>query len=278
MEIKMPSDSTVLSVFTQCVQAIRDSVFINRQSRQDKEFHFQNWVSERLKDTGLYYEAGGRNSYPDFRIVNSAEGYEVKGLAYPGREDNYDCNSQVPSGLHNGRTIFYVFGRYPSDPDDDSYPVLDLVVCHGDFMNADHDYVHKNRHIKGFGTYGDVMVRDRKMYVAPTPFGLLSGVAHMQTLILPEGFLETSALLRVGHLVRKETATLVVGYTFDLRTNDLILETIPNPSAGTEHIFEAWRLGPKIGAVPAIREASTSYNTVFLRAVPTSLLDWDEAE
>ena len=202
----------------------------------------------------------------------------LKDWPIPGREDNYDCNSQVPSGLHNGRTIFYVFGRYPSDPDDDSYPVLDLVVCHGDFMNADHDYVHKNRHIKGFGTYGDVMVRDRKMYVALTPFGLLSGVAHMQTLILPEGFLKTSALLRVGHLVRKETATLVVGYTFDLRTNDLILETIPNPSAGTEHIFEAWRLGPKIGAVPAIREASASFDTVFLRAVPTSLLDWDEAE
>jgi len=80
----MPSESTVLRVFTQCVQALRDSVFINRQSRQDKEFHFQNWVSERLKETGLYCEGGGRNSYPDFRMVNFAEGYEVKGLAYPG--------------------------------------------------------------------------------------------------------------------------------------------------------------------------------------------------
>ena len=274
----MSSDSTVLSVFTQCVQAIRDSVFINRQSRQDKEFHFQNWVSERLKETGFYFEAGGRNSYPDFRMVNSAEGYEVKGLAYPGREDNYDCNSQVPSGLHNGRAIFYVFGRYPAEPDDDSYPVLDLVVCHGDFLNADHDYVHKNRHIKGFGAYGDIMVRDRKMYVAPTPFGLLSGVAHMQTLILPEGFLETNALQRIGRLVRKEAATLVIGYKFDLRTNDLILETIPNPSAGTEHAFEAWRLGPKIGVVPAIREASASYYTVFLRATPVSFPEWAESD
>ena len=62
----------------------------------------------------------GIPSYPDFRLVASTDGFEVKGLAYPGREANYDCNSQVPSGSHNGRTIFYIFGRYPADPDGDS--------------------------------------------------------------------------------------------------------------------------------------------------------------
>jgi len=122
------------------------------------------------------------------------------------------------------------------------------------------------------------MVRDRKMYVAPTPFGLLSGVAHVQTLILPEGFLTTSALQRVGRLVRKEAANLVIGYKFDLRTNDLILETIPNPSASREHTFEAWRFGPKVGAAPAIREGAASFDTVFLQASPISLPEWDESE
>jgi hypothetical protein len=91
-----------------------------------------------------------------------------RGLAYPGREVNYDSNSQVPSGSHNGRTIFYVFGRYPAEPDGDSFPVLDLVICHGDFLNADHEYAHKNKNVKGFGSYGDIMIRDRKMYVAPS--------------------------------------------------------------------------------------------------------------
>jgi len=38
-----------------------------------------------------------------------------------------------------------------------------LVICHGDFLNADHDYVHKNKSVKGFGTYGDILIRDRKM-------------------------------------------------------------------------------------------------------------------
>jgi hypothetical protein len=85
---------------------------ITRESPQDKEFHFQNWFRARLSETGFNFEAGGRNSYPDFRLVASTDGFEVKGLAYPGREANYDCNSQVPSGNHNGRTIYYVFGRY----------------------------------------------------------------------------------------------------------------------------------------------------------------------
>lgn len=158
----MPSDSTVLKVFSQCVSAIRSGKLIRRESRQDKEFHFQNWFLARLKETGFHYEMGGRNSYPDFRMVRLTEGYEIKGLAYPGREVTYDSNSQVPSGSHNGRIIFYVFGRYPATPDGDTYPVLDLVICHGDFLNADHEYTHKNRSVKGFGSYGDIMFATEK--------------------------------------------------------------------------------------------------------------------
>ncbi len=238
----MSQTSTVLNVFSRCVDAMREGKLIRRESRQDKEFHFQDWVRARLDETGFHHEMGGRNSYPDFRMVSFTEGYEVKGLAYPGREVNYDSNSQVPSGSHNGRTIFYIFGRYPGAPDGETYPVLDLVICHGDFLNADHEYTHKNRSVKGFGSYGDIMIRDRKMYVAPTPFGLVSGVAHLQTLILPHDFVVEGDFKQVGALARKETDSLIVGYTFDLRRNQLTPETIPNPFAGQEHIFFAWRL------------------------------------
>lgn len=244
----------VLVLFTSCVRAMRSHELIRRESATDKEFHFQNWVDARLKETGLHYEKGARNSYPDFRMVESAEGYEVKGLAYPGRELSYDSNSQVPSGYHNGRTIYYVFGRYPAEPDGDSYPVLDLVVCHGDFLNADHEYVHQNKSIKGFGSYGDIMIRDRKMYVAPTPFALVTGVAHARTLILPDTFLVPRELRQVGTLVRKEAHNLIVGYTFDLRKNTLSPQTIPNPSAGKEHRFRAWRLDAKEREPVAMRE------------------------
>src|SRR5437899_4945569 len=201
----MPSSHPCLEVFVRCADAIRANKLIRRESKQDKEFHFQNWFRARLGETALNFEAGGRNTYPDFRLVASTDGFEVKGLAYPGREANYDCNSQVPSGNHNGRTIFYIFGRYPAEPDGDKYPVLDLVMCHGDFLNSDHEYVHENKSIRGFGSYGDIMIRDRKMYVSPTPFALTGGTTAQRTLILPRGLQGDDRLEPVGELVRVET-------------------------------------------------------------------------
>ncbi len=233
---------TPITVFICCVEAIRQGSLIERVSSTDKEFHFQNWFKARLEELGVNFEIGGRNSYPDFRMVATTEGYELKGLAYPGRDANFDSNSQVPAGHHNGRTVYYVFGRYPKTPDGNSYPVIDLVLCHGDFLNADHQYVHKNKNVKGFGSYGDIMIRDRKMYVVPTPFHLVDGVAHQQTLILPGGIPTNDQLVDIGELRRREAAELIVGYSFDLQTNELIPKKVPNPGAGLEHLFRAWRL------------------------------------
>ncbi len=151
----------------------------------------------------------------------------------------------MPTGFHNGRNVYYVFGRYPKKPDGNTYPVLDLVICHGDFLNADRDYVHENKSIKGFGAYGDIMIRDRKMYVVPTPFRLADGLAHRQTLILPAAHEPESDVVAVGELSRVEAAEMVVSYTFDLRTNELKPKKVPNPGAGTKHTFKAFRLeGP----------------------------------
>jgi len=233
---------TVLAIFQRCVQAIWDGVLIHRESKKDKEFHFQNWFSNRLRETGFPFEVGGRNTYPDFCLVQFTDGYELKGLAYPGRDASFDSNSQTPAGFHNGRTIYYVFGRYPKEPDGDTYPVLDLVLCHGDFLNADHDYVHRNKSVKGFGTYGDILIRDRKMYVVPTPFRLVEGSAHHHTLILPAEAKVGEGFVEVGELSRKEAAELIVGYSFNLQTNEIVPEKVPNPGAGREHPFHAWRL------------------------------------
>jgi len=238
----MPAGQPFLDVFARCVEAIRANKLISRESRQDKEFHFQNWFKARLGETGLNFELGGRNTYPDFRLVASTDGFEVKGLAYPGREANYDCNSQVPSGSHNGRTIFYIFGRYPAEPDGDSYPVLDLVVCHGDFLNAEHNYIHKNKSVKGFGSYGGFLTGNRKRYIAPTPYSLIVGVAHNQTLILPVDFPADSTLRSVGELVREEPEKLIVGYAFSRQANTMLPELVMNPSAGRKRLFRAYRM------------------------------------
>jgi hypothetical protein len=215
---------------------------IRRVSRSDKEFHFQNWVDSRLDDARLQHDSRGRNSYPDFTLVHYAEGYEVKGLKWPGREASYDSNSRMPTGLHNGRAIYYVFGRYPADTDDEEYPVVDLVICHGDFLNADHTYVHENKSFRGFGSYGDLLVRDRKMYVAPTPFALTIGTTGQATLITSRGLVQDRRLELVGELIRTETEQMVVGYTFDLLANKLTPELEPNPSAGEQHAFSAYRM------------------------------------
>lgn len=235
---------------------MRDGKLVEREGRNDKEFHFQNWFKSRLDDIGENYDSPGRNTYPDFKLVRHTEGYELKGLAYPGREADYDCNSQVPCGEHNGRQVFYVFGRYPTRPDGNRYPVLDLVVCHGSFLNADNTYVHENKSFRGFGSYGDILVRDRKMYVAPTPFALAEGTAHRRTLILPADYTIDDDLVEVAALTRTEVERMVVTYQFDLHTNKLQTTLVPNPSTGHKHLFKAYRLNGDPTETVELRERS----------------------
>nr|WP_214668476.1 hypothetical protein [Streptomyces sabulosicollis] len=234
--------STFADAFLACYEAMQRAVLIKRVSKSDKEFHFQNWVGARLTDAGLMHDSIGRNSYPDFTLVHHPEGYEVKGLQWPGREADYDSNSRVPTGLHNGRTVYYVFGRYPANASEAEYPVVDLVICHGDFLNADRTYVHKNKSFRGFGSYGDLLVRDRKMYVAPTPFALTEGTTGQATLIVPAELPTDGRLEKVGDLVRVEARDIIVGYCFDMRENVLTPQFAPNPSAGKEHHFAAYRV------------------------------------
>lgn len=44
-----------------------------------------------------------------------------------------------------------------------------------------------------------------------------------------------------GQLRRREASDLIVGYSFDLQTNEILPTKIPNPGAGREHVFRAWR-------------------------------------
>jgi hypothetical protein len=230
-------------LYLECERARAQGDLIKKVSANDKEFHFQNWVQERLTALKMNFDDPGRNSYPDFRLVNDPQGFEVKGLAWPGREADYDSNSQVPTGLHNGREIFYIFGRYPADVSGHSdYPVTDLVVCHGSFLNADIEYVHENKSFRGFGSYGDILVRDRKMYVVPTPYALIEGTVGLSTLILPAATkVDLSIFNQVGVLTRTEVEKIVIAYEFNLQTNELKTHLATNPSAGKKHVFVAYR-------------------------------------
>jgi hypothetical protein len=54
----------------------------------------EKWMTE----TGFNFEAGGLNSYPDFRLVAFKGGFEVKELAYPGREATARLTTPLPAG------------------------------------------------------------------------------------------------------------------------------------------------------------------------------------
>ncbi|NES42716.1 MULTISPECIES: hypothetical protein [unclassified Moorena] len=246
-------DQIIAKVFLECVRAIDASELISRVSSTDKEFSFQNWFAVRLERLSLNFDEPSRNAYPDFRLVDFPLGFEIKGLGFPGREANYDCNSQVPSGLHNGRTIYYVFGRYPAKTKEKNYPVYDLVMCHGNFLNADHSYIHKNKNLKGFGSYGDIMIRDRKMYVAPTPFALTDGTERQVTLIAPTGFKFGIDLKHSGTITRIETPRLIRGYYFDMIEHTLTPSYIDNPNAGKKHTFKVFRAAKSLGPTVTLR-------------------------
>jgi hypothetical protein len=85
------------------------------------------------------------------------------------------------------------------------------------------------------------MIRDRKMYVAPTPFALTQGTEGHITLILPIHYPDDNRLVNRGVLTRIECGELVVGYRFDLQTNQLSAEKITNPGADTKHKFVVYR-------------------------------------
>ena len=54
-----------------------------KESRRDKEYHFQDWFRERLEELGENFDEPSRNSYPDFKMVSHTLGFEIKGLQYP---------------------------------------------------------------------------------------------------------------------------------------------------------------------------------------------------
>lgn len=239
-----PDQSRAVDLFVECERAIAAGVLITRESARDKEFAAQTWIEDRLKDAGIPFTASGRNTYPDFPFDDPAdEGVEVKSLAFPGRDASYDANSQPPSGVHDEREIYYAFVRYPKGAGLD-YPVHDLVICHGDLLNPMRDYEHENKNIPNFGGYADIMIRDRKMYVVRTPYALLEGIAGERTLILPEGHPEPDGLHAAGTFSRTEADEYAVGYSFDLRTNDMTVQTEANPTGGTVHTFQAFRSEP----------------------------------
>lgn len=231
-----------VQVFLSLAHGFHNRVPIVRSSSKDKEYHFQNWVKRRIEASGIPFTEQGRHGYPDFILDGHRCGFEVKGLSHPGRMADFDCNSQLPLAEHDGRKVFYIFGRYPLT-NDNEFLVHDLVLCSAAFLNAETENTNTNQSFRGAGSYGDILIRDRRMYVCATPYALASGTEGQATLIL-EGNLghECSMLRCAGGLDRREAPEQVTGYSFDLKLNQLHSVRDRNPHAGRKHSFTAYKV------------------------------------
>jgi hypothetical protein len=132
--------------------------------------------------------------------------------------------------------------------------VVDLVLCHGSFINPGPAVVSPNKSIRGFGGYGDILIRNRRMYVPPTPYALARGAEGTRTLIAPAGIDVGAGLEEVGHLVRLEGDRRLVGYRVDIESGDLHPAWESNLDAGRKHQFVAYRAEGRGG--PEVKLAS----------------------
>lgn len=256
---------------------------ISKPHQKDKEFAAQSWVGEMMRRA--LTKAGapkrvmkelGRNSYPDFVVTvtgedkSYSEGYEVKSLAHPGRKDDFDANSQVPrkntrckvgKKVTELQHVFYVFIRYQNLSDDSpngssKITIFDVIIAHHSLFNQASPYELKNKSIVGFGSYGDIKIRVRKMYIVPTPYKILSDQLgkefeeimskHKAILVLPREVAEhlkesspesVEKLFLLKSLNRKEAKKVLTSYTDNLVTGEVKPEYEQRDKWVREHEF-----------------------------------------
>ena len=77
--------------------------------------------------------------------------------------------------------------------------------------------MHKNKSFRGIGSYGDILI----------PGPLNSPL--------------DDNLVGIVTVARRQVERVVVAHKFDLRSNELKTTLVPEPSAGPEHVFKAYR-------------------------------------
>lgn len=237
-----------VEIFLAAHHAMASGLYMIPRSANDKEYFPQDWFAEQVNALGLPLVPQGRNSYPDFWVGDDAtspvEGYEIKSLAFnhgrPARKD-YDSNSTIPSGRKGGKDVFLVFFLYAGSGASPR-PVHSLCIAHGDVINADHlvAAAHVNEAIKGFGSYGEEFIRDRKMYVFPHPFAVYPAGIGRCSLILPSDHgVSDSRLVRVGVLERTVATEALDGYEVHLDGKTKATKrTTQRPDAGQRRRFD----------------------------------------
>ena len=71
-------------------------------------------------------------------------------------------------------------------------------------------------------------------------------------------------LVEIATLKRCEVERMVVAYNFDLRSNELKTDLVPNPNAGKEHVFKAYRMeGDPLSPVELVERSREKAEQAF---------------
>ncbi len=231
-----------------------------KRSADDKEYFVQDWVAARSAEAGCRVEARGRNSYPDFwmSLDGSTIGNEVKSLAHraTGRaaRTDVDFNSTPPRPVAEGQDCFLTFVLYRHVSLDNPLEAIVTTICLADMavMNADADFVPLNLSVKGFGSYGDGIIRNRRMYRFRHPVTVLDeaglDIRDQPTLILPAGSLReedalADGLVSLGAIERPPASQLLVSYLVDVKTGE-IQPTFTEEQQRPARRFDVWKADP----------------------------------
>jgi len=175
--------TNAVRIFLEMAEAAERNIPMIPRDADDKVDFPQDWFRDRLESAGLPYKQQGKNTYPDFwvgdalaeitEIAREPESYEVKSLALVrGRacRKDIDFNSTIPSGQKGGSSAFVLFFLYTGSGADLRF-VHTISLAHGDFFNCDQVIAaeHRNSSTNNFGSYGDGIIRHRKMYRFPHP-------------------------------------------------------------------------------------------------------------
>lgn len=238
-----------VTIFLEMANAIKQGRSMLPRSANDKEYFAQDWFSDRVKATGLEAMQQGRNSYPDFWVsdVHITEGYEIKSLSFangrPARRD-IDFNSTIPSGKKGDNECFLVFFLYTGSGSNPR-PVHTVSLVHGDLINSDHALAdaHINVSITQFGSYGNGFIRNRKMYVLPTPITIdPTGIGKVR-LITPQNWnIQHSQLTNVGKITMRVADESISQYTIDMLGGKPVTEMKKNVNAGEEKHFDVFEV------------------------------------
>lgn len=277
-----PAEVTAsVAVFLALARAHSAAVSAGQRSGDDKEFAAEDWVVHAARAAGLEPVPQGRHAPVDFTVetvvgpagddlpggggggptasVPVQLALQAKGLTSTAGSrvrSDLDYNGTLPQPRHDGTAVLLVYtelDRVDGIRRAQSVVVADMALVQQDPHDA------RSSSVKGYGSFGDVAVRMRLMYVGAQPVALAAqqglDVAGCATLMLSHGALTEQAasehrLVRAGILRRTYSTRRLASVNFPLDGSDPqpVWEAAP---ARPDRLFDVWSVDPDHAGNPA---------------------------